>query len=93
MAQIRPATVVSAALWRRRRHRTCAAVLTGVLAAGLAGCPEPTVNILVDGNGNPIRVDQITAITSSTTTTTAEKRQALRDLGIANELLIDLLLK
>lgn len=77
----------------RKPGRICTAILAGILSAGLFGCPEPIFNILVDSSGNPIRIDQITAITSSTTTTTAEKRQALRDLGISNESLIDILLK
>lgn len=77
----------------RKLGRICTVMLAGLLTAGLVGCPEPPFNILVDSNGNPIRIDQITTITSDTTTTTAEKRQALRDLGITDESLIDILLK
>ncbi|HOW72388.1 MAG TPA: hypothetical protein PKY77_17455 [Phycisphaerae bacterium] len=85
--------VGSAYPWKHSLGRTCAALLTALLAVATAGCPEPTANILVDSNGNAIRMDQITLITSDTTTTTAEKRQALSDLGITDEQLIDLLLK
>ena len=43
------------------------AILAGLLTVASAGCPDPFLNILVDSSGNPIRIDQITTITSSTT--------------------------
>lgn len=72
-------------------------MMTVILAAGMfwpvGGCAPPTQNVLVDANGNPIRLRSILAIVRDPTLTSDQKRQALRDLGITDEDYIELVLR
>ena len=67
-------------------------VLAGcVTLAGLA-CQPPYNYVLIGSNGQPIRQSQIDSIVQDSTMTTEQKRQALIDLGITDEGLINVLL-
>lgn len=60
-------------------------------------CPPPYLQegndiVLVDEDGNQIRLVQIERIVGDNELTEEEKRQALKDLGITNDELIDLLI-
>jgi len=68
-------------------------VLTGAWVLGTPGCGPPTENALLDANGTPIRLTAISRITDDDELTDSEKREKLRELGIQNEALIELLLK
>jgi hypothetical protein len=64
-----------------------------VSAAGLIlGCQPPVENAIIGTNG-PIHVSEVTAILNDTNLDDAAKRQALRDLGITDEQLIDVLIR
>ena len=81
-----------------RRHEGQIWLLTqvfrwaGILALAAAGCEAPVPNALVDGNGSQIRLSAITAILGDADLNEEQKRQALRDLGISDESLIDALI-
>lgn len=79
----------------RRVRRRCRGFAVGIAATGwatLIGCvPSPAV--LVDAEGNPITRAQIAEITDDDTLSDNEKREQLRELGITNEALIELLLQ
>ncbi len=64
-----------------------------VPAAGLAGCQPHYQNLLVDSEGNPIRLDAINSIVDDDNLDDAEKRQALQDIGISDETLIEVLIR
>ncbi len=69
--------------------------LTAVVAAAIAwfaGCAAPYPNALRDDSGNEIRFSEISPILFSTTLTEDQKKEALRNLGITDEELINLLL-
>lgn len=68
-------------------------LLAGSLALGVIGCGPPTENVLVGADGTAIRLAQITEIKDNANMTDEEKWQAVRDLGITDENLIDILLK
>jgi len=58
------------------------------------GCGSPPFNdVLVGPNGEQIRTDPIKRIFNNPDLTEEEQRQALRDLGITDEGLIDLLVR
>ncbi len=57
------------------------------------GCQPPYPYLLKGSDGQPIEMTQITEITTDTELTDDEKREALRNLGIDDELLIDLLIR
>lgn len=59
----------------------------------LAACQGLPADSLVDAGGITIRQTAIDEITSSTELTEAQKRQALRDLGITDEQLIEALIQ
>ena len=71
-------------------------VLVALLLTGLAGCgsgaPTTFPNQLVGADGQPIVLDDVEAIVNDTDLTDDEKRNQLRELGIEDEELIDLLL-
>ena len=71
-------------------------VLMGIVASSqTAGCgvlPWYFANAITDPNGNPVTLSQIFEIASDPDLSADEKRQALRDLGIDDEDVIDLLL-
>ncbi len=62
------------------------------LAGFLPGCHPPAQNVIVGANG-PIRLEAITRILDDPDLTEDEKRQDLRDLGITDEELIDVLIR
>jgi len=64
----------------------------GLFSVLAGGCP-PTENVLIDPSGQSIRLSTIDEIVSSTALSEQEKRQGLRNLGITDEQLIDLLLQ
>lgn len=64
-----------------------------VAMAAVAGCQPPFPDVLRDAEGQPVRVDAVQSILSDTGLTEADQRQALRDLGIEDESLIELLIR
>ena len=77
--------------WRRMtvwRVSACA----GLLALATGGCP-PTENVVTDANGQSIRLTAIDRIVTNEDATDEQKRQGLRDLGITDEALIELLVR
>ena len=76
--------------------RTVGAIAGIVLLAGLAGCgsgvPTTFTNQLLDTEGQSIYMDDIEAIVSNPDLNDDEKRTQLRELGIEDEELIDILL-
>ena len=73
---------------------------TPVLALALAvciigsGCGSPPYNdVLLDAEGDPIRAEAVLNIINDPDLTEEEQRQALRDLGITDDQVIDLLLR
>jgi hypothetical protein len=78
------------------RHRAGILVsLAAVVAVAItwfAGCAAPYPNALRDGSGNEIRFSEISPILYSTDLTEDQKKEALRNLGITDEELINLLL-
>jgi hypothetical protein len=83
-----------------RRHsrwlgRSLGLVFVGLafcVAGSLPGCVSSYENELVGTNGT-IDLEDITSILNDTGMDTAQQRQALRDLGITDEDLIDSLLR
>lgn len=67
-------------------------LLAGAWALGTPGCGPPTENVLADANGNSIRLTAIARITADEELTDSEKRERLRELGIQDEALIELLM-
>jgi len=67
-------------------------LLAGAWALGTLGCGRPTENVLADVSGNSIRLSAITRITADEELTDSQKRERLRDLGIQDEALIELLI-
>ena len=66
-----------------------------VLAAMLCGCTATITtfpNQLRDDSGRPILLDEVEMIVNDDDLTDDEKRDALRDLGLEDEELIDALL-
>jgi len=65
-------------------------------AATLSGCgfaaPTQFTNSVIGTDGQPILLDDIRKIVNDSTLSDDEKRQALRDLGLEDEKLIDVLL-
>jgi len=61
-----------------------------VLAAG--GCP-PTENVVSNAQGQSIRLTAIDRIVQNNDLSEEQKRQGLRDLGITDDELIELLLR
>jgi len=66
--------------------------VAAVLATATIGCQPAYRNALVGADGKPIRLASVQAILQNSQLTEEEKRQALRDIGIADEELIDILL-
>jgi hypothetical protein len=77
----------------RRGGRWAAALLAGCLALGWIGCGPPTENVLIGADGTAIRLAQIYEIRDNADMSDEDKWQAMRDLGITDENLIDLLLQ
>ncbi|HSW45049.1 MAG TPA: hypothetical protein VLM89_05715 [Phycisphaerae bacterium] len=77
----------------QRRLSWAGGLLAGLLALGFTGCGPPVANVLVGANGESIRLSTVDAIYLNPELTPEEKRQALRDLGITDESLIDVLLQ
>ncbi len=69
------------------------AICAALGAAALAGCEPPYDYVLRDNNGQPIRVEAVTDVLTDPDLTEQEQREALRALGIANENLIDVLIR
>ncbi len=79
---------------RRARGRAGVALTAGGLALVLAGCyGAPTANVIVDCEGNSVRLTTINAIKADTTLTAEQKRQKLRDMCITDEEVITVLLR
>lgn len=69
-----------------------AALATWALLA-MAGCnPAPTENVIVDCNGQSVRLTTIDSIKNDSGLTDPEKRQKLIDMCITDEAVIDVLL-
>ena len=77
--------------------RRVASVWRGLFLAGIAaasavvGCISPYPNVLVTDTGQQIRLSDIDAILADTALDEDEKKQALRDLGITDEELLNVL--
>lgn len=67
------------------------ALLATALTAACACAPTVLPHTLVDANGDPISMEEIENITSDTSLSDDEQREQLRELGITDESLIDLL--
>ena len=81
-------------LWGGRSYAGAAvALISGIMTLWIAGCGVPTENVLVDCEGNSIRITALDQIYNNEDMTDEEKRQALRDMCITDEALIDLLLQ
>ncbi len=74
----------------RRNGRLAGVILAGCV--GLCGCQPPFNDVLEGANGVQIRLTAVDKILNNPDLTEEEKRQALRDLGITDEDLIDALL-
>jgi hypothetical protein len=72
--------------WKWRDRVAGAGLLAGLLI-GQVGCGPPTANVVVDENGNSIRLSDVGPIASSTTLTTDEKRAELSALGLSDSLI------
>lgn len=79
----------------RLRRRGLGPGLAG-LAVGVAGlvsgCQPPLQNVIVGVNG-PVRLDAVMQILEDDDLTEDQKRQELRNLGITDEDLIDVLIR
>jgi len=73
-------------------NRLIGAMLMIALAAGLYGCAPPYQFVLED-DGQQIRLATIDQIVSDQSLTEDRKREELRELGIEDEELIDLLIR
>lgn len=62
------------------------------LAAFLPGC-QPNIENVIEGENGTIRLEEVAAILNDTSLDDAQRRQALRDLGITDEELIDGLIR
>ncbi|HOB76307.1 MAG TPA: hypothetical protein PKG54_17490 [Phycisphaerae bacterium] len=90
--------MVCGSLFRRCSRRFGRGV--GLKLAGLAlclagwvpGCQPPAHNVIMGVNG-PIRLEAITRILDNPELTEDQKRQELRNLGITDEDLIDVLIR
>ncbi len=71
--------------------RTLAAALS-IMGLAFAGCRPPYDDVLTDADGDQIRVTLIASIVGDPDLTEAEKREALRAIGIDDENLIDFIL-
>jgi hypothetical protein len=83
---------VSGCLERPGGFRSKIVWLAGLAAVAMMGCQPPLPDVLVDENGNTIRLSSITPVLANDDLSDDQKRQALRDLGITDEELIDALL-
>ena len=75
----------------RRARGYGRALLAAVLA--VAGCVPLSDNVLTNDGGEPIRLAEIAAIVSDDSLNEDQKRQALEDLGVTNEDLLDVFLR
>ncbi len=64
---------------------------TGLGSLGSAGCTPTYPNAVVNSSGIPVRLSDITAITSREDLNEDQKKQALRGLGITDEPLLNIL--
>ena len=80
--------------YARQAGRSLGLGLAGLLIAGAGlGC-QPTVPGTIMGANGPIHLSDITAVLNDPNLPDdAARRQALRDLGITDEALIDLLIQ
>ncbi len=77
-----------------RRNLEVLIPLIAVVSLCLGGlCQPPYPYLLKGADGQPIEMTQVTDITTNTELSDDEKREALRELGIEDELLIDLLIR
>jgi len=70
----------------------CLAAAVAAAMTCFGGCAATYPNVLRDGSGNEIRFSEISPILYSTSLTEDQKKEALRNLGITDEELINLLL-
>jgi len=71
---------------RKWRDRVAGAGLLAGLLVGLIGCGPPTENVVVDQNGNSIRLTDVKPIVTGNLTDD-EKREALRQMGLSDALI------
>jgi len=69
------------------------AVLAGPISLAGLGCQPPYSFVITGADDAAIRQSAIDSIVQDTTLTDDQKRQALRDLGITDENLIDVLIQ
>lgn len=81
--------------WKEVPRYLAWAMAAGVAWAGLspAGCSPTIEYAVVDAQGQPIRLDAITRITGDVSLSEDQKRQKLRDLGITDQDIIELLIR
>jgi hypothetical protein len=73
--------------------RILACLLVGlIISADLACCTPPYRYVLVDEEGEQVRVVMIRKIITDEDLTDDEKRELLRDVGLTDELFIDSLI-
>lgn len=63
------------------------------LAGLFAGCQPTYPDLIVGADGTPIRLEAINRILDDPDLDDAQRRQALRDLGIADEEFIEILIR
>jgi hypothetical protein len=63
-----------------------------LLASAQAGCDPTYSQGLVDASGEPIPLESVLEVLTDSSLTEEEQRDALRELGITNEQLIEVLI-
>ena len=76
----------------RRVGRTVGLLLAVLLAISVYGCVLPPYEYVLEANGQSIRLTTITQIVTDPDLSEEQKKERLRNLGIEDEELIELLI-
>ncbi len=79
--------------WRRSVGRAVIAGLAGVLSWSAVGCGPPYGDVLVDEEGEQIRLEGVLRIVGDNTLSDEEKRDGLINMGITDDELLDALIR
>jgi hypothetical protein len=77
--------------WLHLTWFAAAAILS--IGTCLYGCSPPYPNVLYDAEGQPVQLEEVDQIISDTELSEDEKRDALRNLGVTDESLIEALIR
>ncbi|MHC4441650.1 MAG: hypothetical protein ACYTF1_06750 [Planctomycetota bacterium] len=69
-----------------------AAILSLLLSTALSGCLMPPFNFVLTDDGQSVRMSTILSILSDSNLSEEQQKEELRNLGIVNEELINLLI-